>query len=72
MRKLKKEYDPLLKKVKGILTENPHLKFDLEEFEIKFNAMEKEKTVLEIKLYEAEDRIKEVQTDLENIFISSN
>ena len=72
LRRLKKENDLLQKKVKGILTENAQLKFDLEEFEIKFNAMEKENTVLEIKLDEAEVKIKEVEKDLENSLISIN
>jgi hypothetical protein len=50
------ENDPnalLQKKLKDILTENAHLKFDLEEFEIKFNALEKDNTVLEKKLEES-------------------
>ena len=53
VKKLERDNALLTKKVKDILTENAHLRFDLEEFEIKFNALEKDNYTLEIKLDEA-------------------
>ena len=70
VRKLEKENALLQKKVKDILTENAHLRFDVEEFEIKFNALEKEKATIEIKLEEAVDKLTEVEKNIENSAIS--
>ena len=70
-RRLNKEIALLQKKVKDILTENAHLRFDLEEYEIKFNALEKENTTLEIKLDEADTKTQKVEKDLENSLIAS-
>ena len=53
VKQLERDNALLQKKLKDILTETAHLKFDLEEFEIKFNALEKDNTVLEIKLEES-------------------
>ena len=71
VRKLEKENALLQKKVKDILTENAHLRFDSEESEIKFNALEKEKTTLEIKLEESDDKFQKVEEELENASISN-
>ena len=70
-RRLNKEIALLQKKVKDVLTENAHLRFDLEEYEIKFNALEKENTTLEIKLDEADTKTQKVEKDLENSLIDS-
>ena len=63
VKKLERNNALLQKKVKDILTENAHLRFDLEEFEIKYNALKKDTATLEIRLEEAFVKAKQVESD---------
>ena len=67
VKKLERDNALLQKKVKDILTENAHLRFDLEESEIKYNALKKDNATLEIRLEEAFVEAKRVESDSKRI-----
>ena len=70
-KKLERNKEVLEKKNKGLLTDIAQYKFDLEEFEVKVNALEKINAELELKLEKTDDIYESLKKDFARV-VESN